>query len=97
MLYKIISIRHTGTKGRTGTNRTDDIYPNRIGRIVDTSYRYLTKCINGRAAIQYVLDENGNDYSTKMLVTSVVNDVWQDGDKLYVVTENSIYELEACL
>lgn len=34
MLYKIVSIKHSGTCGKRGTERTDGRYPLRIGRVV---------------------------------------------------------------
>lgn len=34
MLYKIKSIKHNGTCGERGTERTDGRYPLRIGRVV---------------------------------------------------------------
>ena len=41
MLYKIKSIKHSGTYGERDTERTDGRYPLRIGRIVNLDADYI--------------------------------------------------------
>lgn len=95
--YRIKEILHSGRKGERTTPRADGRYPMRIGRIVEFDDSINNGCIMpGRPMIlNYVKDENGNDYSGFYLQTSVVLD-WDfiyDG-VIRVETNNSIYELE---
>lgn len=41
MLCKITSIKHSGTCGERGTDRIDDRYPQRIGRVVKLDIDYI--------------------------------------------------------
>ena len=91
--YKIKSILHSGRKGKRGTPRTDGRYPLRIGRIVELDTKDLIKGYS--LILDYVTDENGNDYRGYHLCCSIIKD-W---DYIYenvvrVETNNSIYELE---
>lgn len=92
-LYKIKSILHSGTKGKRGTSREDGRYPLRIGRIVELDVKDLREGMS--LILDYVKDENGNDYSGYHLVCSAIKN-W---DYVYdnvirVETNNTIYELE---
>ena len=89
MLYSIESIMHTGAKGERNTYRTDGRYPFRVGRIVDMEISNVKSDMP--MYINYVKDENGNDY-TGILVTSRVKDICQSAEELFIVeTNNSIY------
>ena len=98
--YRIKAILHSGRKGERNTPRTDGRYPLRINRIIkfdDESDSLFVGCIMKGAPLilDYVKDENGNDYSGFYLQTSTVID-W---DFIYenvirVETNNSIYEFE---
>lgn len=92
-LYKIKSILHTGRKGEKGTPRTDGRYPLRIGRIVELDVNTLIK--DTQLVLDYVKDENGNDYRGYHLQCSSIKD-WDYvyNDRINIETCNSIYELE---
>lgn len=91
--YKIKSILHSGTKGERGTPREDGRYPLRIGRIVELDVNDIKE--GTRLILNYVKDENGNDYSRYYLLCSVVKD-WDYvyDNRIRIETNNSIYELE---
>ena len=82
MLYKIESIKHSGTCGKRGTERTDGIYPFRIGRVVklnidDIEIEYpLVLRTSFVKSFEYSKDKNGE--------ITCIN----------VETENSIYEFK---
>ena len=80
-------------KGKRNTPRTDGRYPLRIGRIIELDTKDLT--IGNQLILDYVKDENGNDYSGKSLYCSTIKDwdyVYED--RIKIETNNSIYELE---
>jgi hypothetical protein len=92
--FKIISILHSGSKGKRGIVRTDGRYPTRINRIVQFDCWNDIK-IGQPLVMNYVKDEDGNDYMGFGLITSIVKD-WDfiyDG-VIKIETLNSIYELE---
>lgn len=91
--YKITSIKHTGRKGQRNTPRTDGRYPLRIGRIVELDVNNLAE--GYQLVLDYVKDENGNDYRGKALYCSLIKD-WDFiyVDRIRIETCNSIYELE---
>ena len=92
-LYKIKSITHSGRKGNRGTPRTDGRYPQRVGRIVKINLKNLV--LGTPLILDYVKDENGNDYSNKMLNCSRIQSTHMVTSKLLVVeTCNTIYEFE---
>lgn len=93
MFYRIKSISHSGRKGNRGTPRTDGRYPLRIGRTVNLD---ISKLISGVPLIlNYVKDENGNDYSGHYLNCSRIQGIHIVSENLFVVeTNNSIYEFE---
>ena len=91
--YKITSIKHTGSKGQRGTSRTDGRYPLRIGRIVELDVNTLME--GDQLVLDYVKDENGNDYRGLSLYCSIIKDwdfVYEN--RISIETKNSIYELE---
>ena len=92
-LYQIKSILHTGRKGEKGTPRTDGRYPLRIGRIVELDVNTLIQ--DTQLVLDYVKDENGNDYRGYYLQCSSIKD-WDYvyNDRINIETCNSIYELE---
>lgn len=93
MNYKIKSIRHSGVKGTKGLARKDGRYPKRVGRIVRMNINDLTVGIP--LVLDYVKDENGNDYSSYYLRCSIINGIHIVSDNLFCVeTNNSIYEFE---
>lgn len=92
-MYKIIDIRHTGSFGERGTKRREAPYLKRIGRTVTDELVNSSKPGN-QLILQYVTDENGNDYSDKFLCCSkLVNKSIQE-DEVFLETRNSIYVLE---
>lgn len=93
MLYKIIGIKHTGVMGERETDRTDGRYPKRIGRIIWMSDN--TSAFGYRFRLEYIADENGNDYSDKICWCSTVQRyAHRPNDIVEVETENSIYILQ---
>ena len=92
-LYQIKSILHTGRKGERDTPRTDGRYPLRINRIVELDVRTLAKGFP--LILDYVKDENGNDYRGMSLNCSLIKD-WDYvfDNRIKIETNNSIYELE---
>lgn len=92
-LYKINSILHSGRKGKRGIPREDGRYPLRIGRIVELDVSKLNE--GTRLILNYIKDENGNDYSGLCLLCSAIKD-WDYvyDNRIRIETNNSIYELE---
>lgn len=91
--YKIKSISHSGIKGTRGLPRTDGRYPLRIGRIVRIDISYL---VEGTPLIlEYVKDENDNNYSGYFLKCSRIQNIHIISENLFTVeTNNTIYEFE---
>ena len=93
MNYRIKSIKHSGRKGERGLSRTDGRYPQRVGRIVKININDLT--IGVPLILDYVKDENGNDYSNFYLRCSIINEIHIVSNSLFCVeTNNTIYEFE---
>lgn len=91
--YKIKSIRHSGTKGTRGLERTDGRYPIRVGRIVRLDLNRLS--VGERFILDYVKDENGNDYSGYELRCSIIRGIHAVSERLFCVeTNNTIYEFK---
>lgn len=91
--YKIKSIRHSGTKGTRGLERTDGRYPIRVGRIVRLDLNRLS--VGNPLILDYVKDENGNDYSGYVLQCSIIRGIHAVSERLFCVeTNNTIYEFE---
>lgn len=92
-MYKIIDIQHTGSFEERGTQRKDGRYPKRIGRTVTDELVNSSKPGN-QLILQYITDENGNDYSDKFLCCSkLMNKSFQE-NQVILETRNSIYVLE---
>ena len=98
MLYKIKSIKHSGTCGERGTERTDDGYPQRIGRVVKLDMNYIE--IGYPLLIQYIRDSDGNSMKFSLLKTSniknyiITDDLEGIVKYIMIETENSIFEFE---
>ena len=98
MLYKIKSIKHSGTCGERGTERTDDGYPQRIGRVVKLDMNYIE--IGYPLLIQYIRDSDGTSMRFSLLKTSniknyiVTDDLEGIVKYIMIETENSIFEFE---
>ena len=97
MLYKIESIKHSrGTL--KGSDRQDDRYPMRIGRIISLDINDIL--IDFPLIIKYVRDSDGTPMRNLVLRTSLVNSLeyikYKNGDIdcINVVTENSIYKFK---
>ena len=90
MLYKIKSIKHSGTCGERDTERTDGRYPLRIDRVVKLG------CIEigYPLIIQYVRDSDGTSMEFSLLKTSNVKNYIISDDEMSIETENSIFEFE---
>ena len=73
MLYKIVSIKHSGTCGKRGTERTDGRYPLRIGRVVKLNIDDIE--IGCPLVIRYVKDSDGTPMKFSILKTSYVTSV----------------------
>lgn len=92
-LYKIKSILHSGRKGKRGEPREDGRYPLRIGRLVEVDTKDLI--VGDQLILDYVKDENGNDYKGFSLYCSAIKDWdYMYVDRIHIETNNSIYELE---
>lgn len=91
-MYKIKAILHTGEKGTRGVPRTDGKYPARVGRTVQVDASRLE--VGRPLILDYVKDENGEDYSGYFLRCSRIEEIHASKDALTVETHNSIYELE---
>lgn len=91
--YKILSIAHSGTKGTRGLPREDGKYPMRIGRIVEFEINNIS--IGIPLILNYIKDENGNDYRGRYLRCSTVCGIHFIGDSIWCIeTRNTIYEFE---
>lgn len=92
-IYKIKSISHSGTKGERGTPRIDGRYPLRVGRTVMFDIDHMN--VGTPLILDYVKDENGNDYSDYRLRYSIIQGIHFIGDKCGCIeTNNTIYEFE---
>jgi len=87
--YKIKSIRHSGTCGVRGENRTDGFYPLRIG--VKCTVPFLE--IGEPVLLDYPPDERGYELPY-MLRTSILQAYSETNINLMFETSNSIFELE---
>ena len=98
MLYKIKSIKHSGTYGERGTDRTDGRYPLRIDRIVDFDIKDIE--VGYPLLLQYIKDYDGTPMKFSLLKTSNIVEVTNIGElgisplSVIVETENSIFEFE---
>lgn len=92
-MYKIIDIQHAGPFGKRGTTRADGRYPKRIGRTVTDELVNSSKPGN-QLILQYITDENGNDYSDRFLCCSkLVSKSFQE-NQVILETRHTIYILE---
>ena len=91
MLYRINRIMHSGAKGKRGEDRTDGIYPKRVGRVVSIADNYpiYEGC---PALLIYVADADGNEYHGGLQTSRVVK-IEQTDNAIQLETSNSIYEL----
>lgn len=98
MLYKIKSIKHSGTCGERDTDRTDGRYPLRIGRVVELDVDYIE--IGFPLILRYIKDSDGTPMKFSLLKTSDVvqvtsiGELWTNPLDVIVKTENSIFEFE---
>lgn len=92
-MYKIIDIQHSGSFGKRGTTRADGRYPKRIGRTVTDELVNSSK-LGNQLILQYITDENGNDYSDKFLCCSKLMSKSFQENQVILETRNSIYVLE---
>lgn len=91
MLYRIKRIMHSGAKGKRGEDRTDGIYPRRVGRVVSITDNY--PIYEGYPALLiYVADADGNEYHGGLQTSGVVN-IERTDNAIRLETSNSIYEL----
>ena len=91
MLYRIKRIMHSGAKGKRGEDRTDGIYPRRVGRVVSITDNYpiYEGC---PALLIYVADADGNEYHGGLQTSRVVK-MERTDNAIWLETVNSIYEL----
>lgn len=93
MLCKITSIKHSGTCGERGTDRIDDRYPQRIGRVVKLDIDHIE--IGYPLLIRYI---DGTSMKFSLLKTSCVknyitiNDLEGIVKYITIETENFIFE-----
>ena len=98
MLYKIKSIKHNGTCDECGAERTDDRYPQRIGRVVELNIDDIE--IGYPLLIRYIKDSDGTSMKFSLLKTSCVKNYITVDDLEGIVkyitieTQNSIFEFE---
>ena len=88
-MYRVKEILHNGTNGERNTPRTDGRYPLRIGRLCNVYVKERFPMI-----IEWITDENGDDYSGFSIRTSTVSECKRRDKALYVYTLNSIYVFE---
>ena len=94
MNYKIVSITHSGRFEERGKPRTDGRYPKRIGRIV-SDIPTVKSPYSVPLILNYVADENGNDYRGYNLHCSTMMDIWTNKDgTISIETLNSIYTFQ---
>ena len=91
-IYRIKSIAYSGTKGTRGFPRTDGRYPLRIGRTVRLYMGHIA--IGMPLILEYVKDENGNDYSGYLRCFVIRGIHFIDDKRGCVETNNTIYEFE---
>ena len=72
---------------RDGNDRTEDKYPQRIGRLCKKPQASIGYC----ARVFYLENADGSDYSGKMLLTTPVSDIKEDEDTLTLTTKRSVY------
>lgn len=98
MLYKIKSIKHSGTCGERDTDRTDGRYPLRIGRIIDLNIKDIQ--VGAPLVIKYVRDTDGASMRWQVLRTSSVFNIEVDScfnsEPIIksIETHNSVFEFE---
>ena len=92
MEYKIKRITHSGTCGDRGTDRTDDRYPQRIGRTVDLEMDFIKPGLP--LFVKYIKNTDGSDMIGKALRTSYVVSVCTCENIVRVETRNSVFEFE---
>ena len=96
MLFIIKSIKHSGTCGKRGTERTDDGYPQRIGRVVKLDMNYIE--MGYPLLIHYIRDSDGTSMRFSLLKTSnvknyiVADDLEGIVKYITIETKNSIFE-----
>ena len=90
MEYEIIGIAHSQPGNVSWEPRTDGRYPMRIGRVINMDRSRIVE--DESAILAYVRDADGSPYDG-YLHTSVVQDVQEIGDMLFIMTLNSIYAL----
>ena len=91
MLYRINRIMHSGAKGKRGEDRTDGIYPKRVGRVVSIADNH--PIYEGYPALLiYVADADGNEYHGGLQTSRVVK-MERTDNAIRLETSNSIYEL----
>lgn len=92
-IYKIKSVRHSGTKGGRGLPREDGKYPLMAGRTVRLYPKHISAGLP--LVLDYVKDENGNDYSDKRFCCSRIAGIHFVVEQFGCIeTENTIYEFE---
>lgn len=96
MLYKIKNIKHNGTCDERSTDRIDDRYPLRIGKVVKLNIDHIE--IGYPFLIQYIRDSDATSMKFSLLKTSCVKNYITIDDLEGIVkyitieTENSIFE-----
>lgn len=89
--WQIEDIVHSGRKGIRGEARTDGRYPQRINRVIELDLKDIN--LGYPLILNYVLDENGNDYSNYCLRTSNVVGAHIKDDYCEIETNNSVFGL----
>ena len=90
MEYEIIGISYSKPDNILWNPRTDSRYPMRIGRIIDLDRSRIVE--DESAILAYVRDADGSPYDG-YLHTSIVQDVQETSDTIFIETMNSIYVL----
>lgn len=106
-VYQIKSIKHTGTKGEKGSDRTEKCYIDRIGKLVTFSVDNIK--FNQSAVLPYIeTNDDGKEIvSSNALITSRVRSVMSIADSevndahrnfkketVFITTLNSVFEFE---
>lgn len=89
-MYKIVGIYN---RGEERTPKTNGRYPMRVGRTVNNE-TVMFATVGSPLILQYVKDENGNDYSDYYLRCSRLHRKSQiDENTVEFETQNTVYVL----
>ena len=90
MKYKIESIMHSGAFGKRKTERTEEEYINRLGKVVEVNFDNWH--VGSQIWMEYDVNDPNDKHFGKYLVTSpVVKIEKKNNGDVVLETENTIY------